>query len=289
MVRDMSAACIRFPLEPTSDVSTHAAAHRHVGPEFLVAPAHANHFVQFYEEESALFEMVGEFLAAGLRARDRLLVIATPEHRDGFLRELDADGAAALADGRLVCLDARQTLARFLVGGQPDPARSHALIAEVMGEASDGAGGRCVRAYGEMVDLLWRDGAADAALRLEDLWNEAGNKHCFSLFCAYTIGHFYKEGDGRRFYEVCRQHTHIIPTEAVARQKSLEKEIAHRQELEDALRTALRNRTRAEEEAPRRARAEKRARESKPRERSSSASSFLGWWATTCATRSTRS
>ena len=29
-------------------------------------------------------------------------------------------------------------------------------------------------AFGEMVDLLWRDGNAKAALRLEELWNDAG-------------------------------------------------------------------------------------------------------------------
>jgi KaiC/GvpD/RAD55 family RecA-like ATPase len=35
--------------------------------------------------------MVGQFLAAGLRAGDRLLVIATEAHRQRFLRQLERD------------------------------------------------------------------------------------------------------------------------------------------------------------------------------------------------------
>jgi signal transduction histidine kinase len=74
------------------------------------------------------------------------------------------------------------------------------------------------------------------------------------------VGNFYKDGDPSRFYEVCRQHTHVIPTESAARAKSLEKEIEHRKQLEDALRVALRNRTKAEEELRDSLRREQQAR-----------------------------
>ena len=84
---------IRFPSSPTADESTHAGAHRHIGREFLAQPAQPSHFVQFYEEEETLFEMVSEFFVPGLRAGDRLLVIATQAHRDGFMRRLGASGS----------------------------------------------------------------------------------------------------------------------------------------------------------------------------------------------------
>jgi signal transduction histidine kinase len=145
-------------------------------------------------------------------------------------------------------LDARETLSRFMVDGVPDPARFRSLLSQVVAKITAESPHASLRAYGEMVDLLWRDGNSDAAIRLEELWNDAGQEHIFSLFCAYTAGNFYKEGEGSRFLDVCRNHTHIVPTESSARLKALEKEIAHRKELEDALRSALRRRTQAEEE-----------------------------------------
>jgi signal transduction histidine kinase len=250
---------IRFPLEPTDDESIHAAGHRHIGPEFLAAPAQPSHFVQFYEEEESLFEMVGKFLGAGLQAGDRLLVVATEAHRTGFMLRLEPlGGLRALESGQLTMLDARETLDKFMVDGTPDPHRFRLLIDSVIAKAKAG-GIAPIRAYGEMVDLLWRDGNCDAAIRLEELWNDAGVHHAFSLFCAYTIGNFYKEG-GARFFDVCRTHTHVIPTESVTRQRALEKEIAHRKDLEDALRAALRKRAQAEEDLRTSLRREQEAR-----------------------------
>ena len=50
-----------------------------------------------------------------------------------------------------------------------------------------------LRAYGEMVDVLWRRGEKSAALRLEELWNELQARRSFTLLCAYAMGKFYKE------------------------------------------------------------------------------------------------
>jgi signal transduction histidine kinase len=129
-----------------------------------------------------------------------------------------------------------------------------------------------------MVDLLWQDGNASAAVRLEELWNEAQESYGFSLLCAYVMGRFYKEGDASHFLQVCQAHTHVIPTEEFGnldtpharlreisvlqqRARALETEIQHRQELEQALREALTERTRAEEELRACVKREKEARE----------------------------
>ena len=108
-----------------------------------------------------------------------------------------------------------------------------------------------------MVDVLWTRGDSKAAIRLEELWNEAQHEHSFTLLCAYVMGNFYREGDPEKFMEVCRTHSHVVPTEKFARlddanarlreisllqqrARSLEHEIHHRRELEAALRSALR-------------------------------------------------
>jgi signal transduction histidine kinase len=70
-----------------------------------------------------------------------------------------------------------------------------------------------VATFGEMEALLWADGKADAAIRLEQLWIELARTHTFSLFCAYPMSSFKKEEDAALFLKVCNEHSAVIPTE----------------------------------------------------------------------------
>jgi signal transduction histidine kinase len=250
---------------PRNASSSKSSAHRHVAA-LLSEPERHTHAVQFYEDDEFLFDTVGRFLAAGLDAGDRLLVIATPEHRRGFKRRLPAQRVdQAIESGQLMMLDARQTLEKFMVRGMPDADLFRDVLARLVAQSEQHRPEARLRAYGEMVDLLWRDGNSCAAIRLEELWNDAGQAREFSLLCAYVMGNFYKEGDQARFMEVCRNHSHVIPTEHFLelgdadarlreisllqqRARALEHEIAHRAELERALRDALRERAKIEED-----------------------------------------
>jgi signal transduction histidine kinase len=257
-----------------------AADRRHAAAALLAEPVPHTHAVQFYDDENFLAQTVGDFVSAGLRAGDRVIVIATEPHHIAFRGQIDAAAVdSALAEGRLLLLDARETLTRFMIGEMPDPDLFRDVISRLLSKAHDGAPPNAsVRAYGEMVDLLWKDGNTNAAIRLEELWNDAGKEHSFSLLCAYVMGNFYKEGDFERFMQICRNHSHVIPTEKYAhtddphvrlreisllqqRANSLENEIRHRIELEGALREALRERSRIEDELRASLRREKEARE----------------------------
>jgi len=238
--------------------------------EFLGRPAGHNHIVQFYEAEDALTDNVARFLAAGLEGGESVVVIATPEHRAGFssrLRELGVDVTVQIACGRLTLLDARGTLAQFMVGDAPNWALFRDVIGKVI-ESSHTVGQQRLRAYGEMVDLLWRDGNRSAAITLEEFWNDIAREYSFSLLCAYVMGNFLKTGDASQFAHVCATHTHVIPAESFAnlrgadersraiselqqRARSLEHEVAHRTELETALRESLAREKNLREEAER--------------------------------------
>src|SRR5687768_2304594 len=175
----MSSNLVQFPTAP----SGHAAA------AFLSDPGTHSHAVQFYESDAFLVTTVASFLTPGLRNDERMVVIATPEHRQAFVAHLPhPEVERALEDGRLMMLDARQSLARFMVGGMPDPDLFRNFITGVISALQDGSQRARIRAYGEMVDLLWRDGNSRAAIRLEELWNDAGNEHAFALLCAYVMG-----------------------------------------------------------------------------------------------------
>jgi len=74
-----------------------------------------------------------------------------------------------------------------------------------------------VRAYGEMVDVLWQRGEQDAAMRLEEYWNELTRLQTFSLLCAYRIDNLDSGAYGGPLECVCRTHTHLIPARDYAR------------------------------------------------------------------------
>jgi hypothetical protein len=178
------------------------------------SPVHSRHHaVQFYENDSSLFATVAGFLSQGLVEGHPAILIATAEHTVAILDHLNGrmiDVAKARALGELTVLDARQTLAMFMVDDKPDPVRFESCIGRMIGSLLQGRSERAlVRAYGEMVDVLWKDGREDAAIQLELLWNSLAGRYGFALLCGYAMGNFFKQTD--RFEEVCSQHTHIIP------------------------------------------------------------------------------
>ena len=72
---------------------------------------------------------------------------------------------------------------------------------------------RALRAYGEMVDILWKDKMEAAAVRLEMLWNQLAQARKVSLLCGYSMGSFYKDAG---FKDICDQHTHILSSAGTA-------------------------------------------------------------------------
>src|SRR5207344_449274 len=98
-------------------------------------------------------------------------------------------------------------------GQRPDKQRFHEVMGAVAADAEARSPTGRFRAYGEMVDLLWRDGKPDAAIQLEELWNDLGRQHSFALLCAYAMNTFGDERHGDGFADVCRAHSRVVPTE----------------------------------------------------------------------------
>jgi PAS domain-containing protein len=120
-----------------------------------------------------------------------------------------------MSEGRFLSFDAAETLTKFMVDGTPDPA----LFAEAAGNliarlaSTESGETRRVAVFGEMVALLWVDGKFEAAIQLEQLWNELARTHSFQLHCAYPLSQFSKQEDAERILEICAEHSHVVPTE----------------------------------------------------------------------------
>jgi MEDS: MEthanogen/methylotroph, DcmR Sensory domain len=164
--------------------------------------------VQFYGRDEELAERVTGYLLGALASTGVAIVIATPEHRLEFetrLGQAGVDLAAARDDGSYLALDAAQTLSELMAADELDSAAFDRVIGTVI--AAAGAGGRPVRAFGEMVALLWDDGLVNDAVQLEAMWEELGGRYPFSLFCGYRADSVTSDMDA--FAEVCRLHGEI--------------------------------------------------------------------------------
>jgi signal transduction histidine kinase len=213
-----------------------------------------DHFVQFYESDEFLLDSLSGYVREGLETGDACVVVGTQARREGLdarLRATGLDTDAARASGLLVTLDAAETLSLFMSNGSPDPRRFEEAVGGVLARAAET--GKRVRAFGEMVALLWADGNAHAALQLEGLWNDLQKTRAFRLFCAYPLKSFDGESQAAPLGGVCDSHSHVIPAESytsLAREderlraitelqrkaRTLEAEIAERKAVESELR-----------------------------------------------------
>jgi hypothetical protein len=168
------------------------------------------HAVKFYKDAESLAEIVCAFLADGLRRREPAVVIATAGHVSSFRRSFPDHGVdvdASIASGTLTLLDAHDTLNRFMRDGMPMAQPFVDTISPVLASVASRHPGAPIRAYGEMVDVLWKQDQTAAAIRLETLWNDLARSHPFQLLCGYAMGSFYK---GSSTDDICGLHSHVI-------------------------------------------------------------------------------
>jgi hypothetical protein len=175
------------------------------------------HAVRFYEDADSLARMVATFIAEGFIQGLPALVLATPEHRDAIIRKIDAMSFnldQLTTQGDFVVLDARETLALFMVDGMPNAEKFETVMLPLLDKITRKRKNCVLRAYGEMVDVLWRQGDEAAAVRLEMLWNQLASKRAFSLLCGYSMGSFYKDA---AFEAICNQHSHLLAADGSPR------------------------------------------------------------------------
>jgi hypothetical protein len=167
------------------------------------------HAVQFYDSPDRLCRIVGQFIGEGLEQGAPAVLIVTPDHGARIvdcLRQGNFDVDALSRNGTLTIVDGRETLNQFMLDGMPNPGMFRRAVGGLLKQSRGGADTHPVRAYGEMVDLLWKDGREAAAIRLETLWNQLARNVDFELICGYAMGNFYK---GSMLDEIERQHTHV--------------------------------------------------------------------------------
>ena len=168
------------------------------------------HLVQTYEHDDIFLDSLEGFVAGGIVAGDGVVVIITPPHLLALNQRLKQRGinvASALRTEQYLALDAETILSEFMINGWPDELLFNELVTKLLARAK--GDGRRVRAFGEMVALLWAQGNTCATVRLEHLWHRLCNEQSFSLFCAYPQSGFTRDV-AASIKEICDTHSRIV-------------------------------------------------------------------------------
>ncbi|HTX16019.1 MAG TPA: MEDS domain-containing protein, partial [Candidatus Baltobacteraceae bacterium] len=183
--------------------------------------SHPAHVVHFYREDSTLLDELTLYIGDALVKGNAVLALATRSHLDALARKLKAKGldvSKVTVQGRYQPVEASTALSQIMANGKPDPARFVDLIGGLMDRAKAAAEGEQSKTviFGELVALLWAEGKHDAAMELEQLWNDLAKTRKFFLRCAYPMAGFSRPEYTEPFLKLCAAHSSVIPEEAYA-------------------------------------------------------------------------
>jgi CheY-like chemotaxis protein len=153
------------------------------------------HEVLFYSGQSSFVETLAQFLRPALTAGESTVVIVTNSKREALVHRLQAMGfdvPALIEEGRYISLDPTQVLSAFMVEGMPERKRFQKIAGGIIQTATKALKREHTRVAicGECATLLWSQGNAEAALRLEQLWNEIAESSAIHILCAYPLASF---------------------------------------------------------------------------------------------------
>jgi DNA-binding NarL/FixJ family response regulator len=172
------------------------------------------HEIQFYSDDSSFLDSFTRFIEAALKVGNAVIVVATDSHRNSLLQQLQIHGVdvfAAIEQGSYIPLDVADTLSTFMVNDMPDPLRFSRSVGDLITAAAKAAKGERPRvaACGECAPLLWAQGKPEAAIRLEQLWDEIARRFDVDILCGYSLSGDHHEENSHVFQRICAEHSAV--------------------------------------------------------------------------------
>ena len=169
------------------------------------------HEAVLYSNSAVLLDEYAQFAAAALTAGKSIIIAADAPRQNELRRTLEADGLdidLAIRQRRYVSVDPAGMVSTFMVDGWPDEARFWKAATSLIMEAAEASrGGRAgVAVCGDGCADLLMTGRGDAALRLEQLWDDLARTCNVDVFCGYSQT---APGDPDLFHRICREHSAV--------------------------------------------------------------------------------
>ena len=173
-----------------------------------------HHEAGFYSDETSLLDAYVRVAEAALGAGNALIVLSENRRRQKLRERLQARGIPldeAVREGRYLAVDPEDVLSACMVDGWPDEPRFRTAAAAIVAGARASIGkDRRVVACGECAPTLWRRGNAEAAVRLEQLWDELAGTGDIDIFCGYSLDVPHLQDEPYAvFQRICAEHSAI--------------------------------------------------------------------------------
>jgi len=170
------------------------------------------HVLQLYQEEGCLLDALAEFVGAGLRVEEGVLIVGSTPRWDLLIDRLEKSGVDARAHaarGQLKLYGTHVLLSNCTSGAGLDRQK----LSRLLGSALELVRMRHerVRVFSELTDARWRDGDRASAAVIERVWKPLLGVHDFSLLCACPIDSLEGDTYDGTLQALCNAHTHVSP------------------------------------------------------------------------------
>ena len=176
--------------------------------------APCEHLVQIYDNDQIFLNTLEGFAGTGILAGETVIIIATASHIASLNKRLlkhgfDIDHLRAI--NQYVTLDVKDILSKVLVDDWLDENLFNKFIINLIDHGKEG--NRKVRAFGELVAVLWEKGHCGVTVQMENLWHRLYHKLQFTLYCAYPKTGFTQSAKNS-IDIICKTHSKIIDGQA---------------------------------------------------------------------------
>lgn len=165
------------------------------------------HVLQLYQEERRLVDALADFVVAGLRANEGVVVIASTRRWELLVDHLQKAGFDP--HGRVLRGQLRLFGLHVMLGAVPSRQRFNEVMNGVLALAH--ARHARVRVFSELTDALWRAGQAATACRCERYWQHLLAVQDCQLLCACAIDSLEGTAYDGTLQALCGEHTHVRP------------------------------------------------------------------------------
>ena len=172
------------------------------------------HEAGFYADESSLLDDYASFIEKALDSGHGLAMVFTRSRRDRLHQRLHSRGIdldRTISEGKSLWMDVPAALSSFMVDGRVDEARFWNAANSLIMQAA-----RCsklhqpqVSACGECAPTLLQDGLADAAIQLEQLWDQVAGTFNVDIFCPYSSHGLRCEDESTVFRDLRAAHSAV--------------------------------------------------------------------------------
>lgn len=176
-----------------------------------------SHRAVFYTDAAQQHDEYARFVADALAAGRAVLGCVDTDCRSQLQQRLHSMGVgldAEVANGRFLALDIPELMSAFMEGDRVVDEKFYGAALPMLLGAARAASGPlpAISAFGDGASSLWRRGLLDAAIRVEQLWDEMAGVFNLEILCGYEID----AASGPGVDRLAAVHVHITTRRSTA-------------------------------------------------------------------------